>query len=150
MKKKLSFACLLLTLGGKAQLSLSYLPLSSYIGISSNPERRAWVDFRLLTNTFISNSNMELLPVVNIKKDSVLKCYVGLGFNFNVIYGLYNEGRYINGYALAFGVRVSPFRAVRNLGFIAEISPYANTAFSGATLRSNLGVAWRFSRKRIS
>lgn len=152
MKKKILFICFLLSLiVGKAQVSLSYLPLSSYVGISSNPNLRAWVDFRLLTNTFFSNSNMEVLPMINIKKDSLIKCYIGVGLNFNVVYGLYNDGRrYVNGYALAFGVRVSPFRSSRNLSFIAEVSPYANETFSGGSFRTNLGVAWRFKRKKAS
>lgn len=149
MKKYMFIICCLLALPFlRAQLSLSYYPLSSYVGISSNPDLRGWIDLRILGNTFISNTNMELLPMLNLRKDSVVKYYIGAGINFNLIYGLYNEGRYINGYVLAFGTRVSPFRAARNLSFIAELSPYVNETLIGATLRSHLGLAWRFAGKR--
>jgi hypothetical protein len=128
------------------QASLSYYPFSSIVGISSNPDKIAWADLRIQTNTFLSNTNMEFCPMLNFKRDSVKKCYVGAGVNFNVIYGLVND-RYINGYSVTVGSRISPFHKVRNLSFIIELSPYINAEFSGATLRTNLGIGWHFRHR---
>jgi hypothetical protein len=148
MKKLFFLACFsVISSFAHSQVSLSYYPVSSYIGVSSDPYKRVWADFRMLTNTFISNTNMELSPMLNLKNDSVVRCYVGIGVNFNIIYGWYNQGRYVNGYSVTLGSRVSPFRQARNLSFIAEFSPYVNGEFSGATLRTNLGISWRFTRK---
>lgn len=148
MKKLLVTSCFLLLFARAiGQPSLSYYPFSSYVGISTNPNRMMWMDFRMLTNTFFSNTNMEVSPMFNFKRDSLLNCYAGAGVNFNIIYGLFDEGRYINGYSVTVGSRISPFRKPRNLSIIFEFSPYINHEFSGVNLRTNLGLAWHFSRR---
>ena len=149
MKKTIAILVILLSSYQTfAQLSLSYYPLNSYIGVSTNPNARVWGDFRMLTNTFISNTNMELIPMINLKKDSIVKLYVGVGVNFNLIYGMYNNGKYINGYLTTIGIRVSPFHQCRNVSFIAECSPYLNSEFTGANIRSSIGLAWVFNKRK--
>jgi len=130
-----------------SQAAISYYPITSYIGISTNPDRRIWGDYRLQTNTFVGFSNMEFCPKVNVKRTEVVKVYVGAGVNVNGFYGAY-DSRYINGYLLCSGVMVSPFRTARGFNFIFEISPYVNYAFSDGIIRTTLGVGWHFKTKK--
>jgi len=129
------------------QVAVSYYPITSYIGVSTNPDNRIWADFRLETNTNGGNSNMEISPKLNLKRADIFKAYVGLGVNFNVFYGLFNNGQYINGYFVSGGIIVSPFKKVRNLSFIFEISPYVNYTLNDGMIRTNLGIAWHFKKK---
>ncbi len=131
------------------QAAISYYPITSYIGVSTNPENRIWADFRLETNTSFGNSNMEISPKLNLKRTDVFKSYVGVGVNFNVFYGLYNNGQCVNGYFMSGGVLVSPLKKARNLSFIFEISPYANYALNDGIIRTNLGISWQFRKKTI-
>lgn len=130
-----------------AQAAISYYPFTSFLGVSTNPDRKIWADFRIVTNSFGGNTNFEISPKLNLKKTDVLKTYIGLGVNFDVLYSLYNYGRYLNGYFISGGVMVSPFKKVRNLSFIFELSPYVNQSFSDGMLRANLGLAWHFKKK---
>ena len=129
------------------QAAVSYYPITSYIGVSTNPDNRIWADFRLETNTNGGNSNMEISPKLNLKGTDILRAYVGLGINFNVFYGLFNNGQYVNGYFVSGGVAVSPFKKVRNLSFIFEISPYANYTLNDGMIRTNLGISWHIRKK---
>jgi len=149
MKKSLFVLILMLSFnpGLYAQVAVSYYPFNSFLGVSTNPNKTIWGDLRLETNTFISNTNMELSPKINVKNTDIVKAYIGPGVNFNIIYGLFNNGQYLNGYFLTGGVLVTPFRKVRNLGFIFELSPYVNYTLNGGYFRTNLGLSWHFNKR---
>jgi len=129
-----------------AQAAISYYPVTSYIGVSTNTEHKIWADLRLQTNTFIGFSNFEISPKLNLKRTEVVKTYIGTGLNFNIAYGLY-DAQYINGYFVSAGVMVSPFKQARAFSFVFEVSPYINYSLSDAIIRSTLGITWQFRRK---
>lgn len=130
-----------------AQAAVSYYPITSYIGVSTNPTRKLWADLRLQTNTFAGYSNLEFSPKINLKRNEFTRIYAGLGVNFNIAYGAYN-GQYINGYIMCAGITVSPFKQVRNLSFIFEIAPYANAGFTGGMIRTTPGISWQFLKRK--
>jgi len=136
--------------GLKAQVAISYYPFNSFLGVGTNPNKLIWGDLRLETNTFISNMNMEISPKINLKNTEIIKAYIGPGVNLNILYGLYNNGQYVNGFFLTCGVLVTPFKKVRNLGFIFELSPYINYTLNGGYFRTNLGISWHFRKKNKS
>ena len=43
---------------------------------------------------------------------------------------------------------VSPFKEVRNVAFIFEISPYVNYGISDGIIRTMLGLAWQFKKRK--
>ncbi len=130
-----------------AQMAFSYYPITSYIGVSTNTTRTCWADLRLQTNTFIGFSNVEMSPKVNLKKSEQVRIYTGVGLNLNFAQGSYN-GQYINGYFVSGGIMACPFKELRNLAFIFEISPYVNQSLSDGTIRTSLGLAWQFKKKK--
>jgi hypothetical protein len=138
------FICLVQNL--YAQAAVSYFPVTSYIGVSTNPYRILWADLRLQTNTFAGYSDFELSPKINLKRTDMVRIYTGIGINLNIAYGSYNS-QYINGYFLSSGVMVSPFSKVKGLSFIFELSPYINQKLSDGMMRTSLGIGWQF-RKR--
>lgn len=129
-----------------AHIALSYYPITSYVGVSTNTARTLWADLRLQTNTFIGFSSVEISPKLNLKNTEVVKVYLGAGINFNFAQGSYN-GQYINGYFVSGGVMASPFKEVRNLAFIFEASPYVNYGISDGIIRTTLGISWQFKKK---
>lgn len=148
MRKLLLSLCLSGTsCAALGQIALSYYPVTSYIGVSTNTARKCWADLRLLTNTFIGFSNIEISPKLNLKNTEAVKIYAGAGFNLNVAQGAY-DGKYINGYFLSGGIMASPFKEVRSMVFIFEISPYVNYRISDGMIRTTLGIAWQFKKKK--
>lgn len=141
----LSLACI--SYEAFSQMAISYYPITSYIGVSTNPGRRLWGDLRLQTNTFIGFSTIEVSPKLNWKRTDMVKGYAGLGANLNIAQGSYNN-RYINGYFLSGGIMVSPFKELRGLSFIFEISPYMNYSFSDGIIRTTLGLGYQFTRRK--
>lgn len=136
-------------LGGlaKAQVALSYYANTSYLGICTKTTRKCWADLRIQTNTFLGFTNFEISPKLNLVRTEVIKTYVGVGINFNPARGIY-EGEYLNGYLISAGVMVTPFPKARGLNLIFELSPYMNHAFTSGTVRTSLGIAWQFQKKR--
>jgi hypothetical protein len=129
-----------------AQPSVSYYPITSYVGVSTNTSNRLWGDFRLQTNTFVGFSTIELSPKINLKRTEAVKTYIGLGVNLNIAQGSYNN-QFVNGYFISGGVMATPVKTVRQLSFIFEISPYVNYSFSDGIIRTTLGVGWQFRKK---
>lgn len=147
--KKLILICslLLLCTTVSAQLSIGYFPLQSELSFATNTERALWGDMRIATNTFFGNITVEPILMANIKKKEMVNYYGGLGANLN-FFNAANNVSVINGYTLHFGVRAKPIKQVRNLHFIFEISPYINQKFDGGILRTRLGVAYQFGKRK--
>ena len=131
----------------KAQIAISYYPFQSQLSVSTNTEKFFWADYRIETNTFISNINMELSPMFNIKRTTFANYYIGPGINFNPAYAK-TDLSVMNGYFIDFGVRAKPFQKYTGIQVLFEISPYVNTKFSGGNLRTRLGIAYNFNRSK--
>jgi hypothetical protein len=130
-----------------SQVAISYYPFqTSQLAVSTNTEKRFWADYRLETNTFFSNLNMELSPMWNFKRTTLVNYYLGPGILFNPVLAA-ADLPVISGYFLDLGARFKPFEKYRNLQLIFEISPYTNREFFGGNLRTRLGVAYNFGKK---
>jgi hypothetical protein len=130
-----------------AQVAVSYFPFQSILSISTNTEKLCWADYKLETNSFVSNFNMELSPKLNFRKRELTNYYTGPGISFNPAYSFANL-RVLNGFFIDFGVRIKPIAKQRNLQVVFEISPYVNREFSGGNIRTRLGVAWNFQKSK--
>jgi hypothetical protein len=139
------FTCSALLLS--SQVAVSYFPFQSLISISSNTEKLLWADFKLETNTFFTNTNMELSPKCNIKRTERVNYYLGAGAAFNPVYSA-ADLPLMSGYFVEAGVRVKPLKEHKGLQVVFEISPYLNAALAGGNLRTRLGLAYNFTRKK--
>lgn len=131
-----------------AQISIGYLPFQSLLSITSNTEKLAWVDFKMETNTFASNLNMEISPKINFISNEYVNYYVGAGLAFNPS-NAYSDVSITNGYFLDFGARIKPLNNHRNFQVIFELSPYINNDFTGGNFRARLGLAWNFGKSKV-
>lgn len=129
-----------------AQVAVSYFPFQSVLGVSSSTERRLWVGLNAQTNTFISNVNLEVQGMVNLKRGEWVNYYAGLGANANPASAL-NGLPLLNGYTLTAGARIKPLANYRNVQVVFELAPYTNAHFDGGYLRTMLGVAYNFRRR---
>ncbi len=127
----------------KAQVSLGYYPFQSILSVSTNTEKVIWGDFRIETNTFFSNINMELSPMWNFKRTDWVNYYTGVGVNFNPV-NVFQALPFINGYTLDFGARIKPLQKHRNVQLLFELSPYINQEFTSGNLRTLLGIGYNF------
>ena len=128
------------------QVAVTYFPFQSVLGLSTDSERRLWVGLNAETNTFISNVNLELQGMVNLKRGEWVNYYGGLGVNTNPLAAV-NQLPLLNGYTLTAGARIKPLANYRNVQVVFELTPYANPYFDGGYLRTLLGVAYNFRRR---
>lgn len=143
--KHVILGMMLLPFGTSAQLVLGYHPFQSVLSISSNTERKVFADFKLETNNFASNLNMELSPKFNVKRTDKVDHYVGAGWAFNPAY-LAADLPVTNGYFVDYGLRFKPWDKQPQLQLLFELSPYVNRTWSGGNIRTRLGFAWRFAK----
>jgi len=130
-----------------AQVSVGYFPFQSEITMSSHSERLLWADLRIASNTFFGNVTSEPIMMINVKRSEKANLYAGAGLNFNFVNAV-SDISVFNGYTFSFGTRAKPLKELNNLHFIFEISPYFNPNFDGGLLRSRLGLAYQFGKKR--
>lgn len=124
----------------KAQITLNYFPFNDIVSINSNPYTRVFIDYKVQTNSFFTNMNMEFSPKFNFKRKEKYNIYSGIGVQFNLT-NLYLKTPLQNGYFVDFGCRLMPFEKIQRLNFIFEISPYINKDINGGNLRSRLGLS---------
>jgi hypothetical protein len=129
-----------------AQVAVTYIPFQSLLGVSTDTENRFWLDYKLETNTFFQNLNMEISPKINIRQSEFSNIYLGSGVSFNPI-NKASELSVINGYMIDVGIRIKPLVKVKNAQLVFEISPYVNRTFTSGYLRTRLGIAWNFSKQ---
>lgn len=132
-----------------AQVAISYFPFQSILSVSTNTDKRLFGDFKMETNNFISNFNMEFSPKFNFKRMEKVNYYSGIGISINPINSLENLP-ITNGYFINFGMRAKPFEKLNSLQVVFEISPYVNREINGGNLRTRIGIAWNFTRKTKS
>jgi len=145
MKNILQALLISISFPGLSQVAFSYFPFQSILSVSSNTEKLIWADFKLETNTFITNMNMELSPKFNVKRTESVNYYLGAGVNFNPAY-IVSDLAVMSGYFADIGVRVKPLKGVKNLQVVFELSPYINAKLGGGNLRTRLGIAYNFAR----
>lgn len=133
----------------RSQVAVSYFPFQSIVAISSNTERPLWLDYKIETNTFSANMNMELSPKINFRKSELVNYYVGPGVSFNIANSFQNLSL-INGYFVDVGARIKPIKKCSNLQLVFEVAPYINQAFDGGILKTRLGLAWNFAKNKSS
>lgn len=129
-----------------AQVAVSYFPFESLLSVSSNTEKLLWADYKLETNSFFSNLNMEISPKINFKRGEWVNYYTGIGIAFNPV-NAFSDLTVMNGYFLDFGARIKPLAQCRNVQVVFELSPYTSKDFKGGNLRARLGLAWNFNKK---
>ena len=129
-----------------AQVAVTYFPFQSVLGVATDTERRLWVGLNAETNTFISNVNLELQGMANLKRGEWVNYYAGLGVNTNPLAAI-NELPLLNGYTLTAGARIKPLPNHRNVQVVFELTPYANAQFDGGFVRTLLGLAYNFRRR---
>lgn len=141
--KTILIILVMISLTAKSQLAISYSPFQSLLGISTNTDKLLWLDYKIETNTFASNLNMEFSPKINFIRKTQVNYYVGAGISFNPI----NSGSDLtvtNGYFFDFGTRIKPFLNYKSIQILFELSPYINNQFSGGNIRTRLGVSYNF------
>ena len=85
--------------------------------------------------------------MANIKRSEWANFYGGLGMNLNFFNAASNIS-IVNGYNLHVGTRAKPLKKRPNLHMIFEISPYMNRDVDGGILRTRIGVAYQFEKKK--
>jgi len=143
--KILAIVILALYQNGYSQVAVGYFPFQSVVSLSTNTEKAVWLDYKLETNSFSSNLNMEISPKWNFKRKESVNFYFGAGIAFNPIYAFSNLP-VVNGSFLDFGARIKPLRQLKNLQVVFELSPYVNADVAGGNIRSKLGLAWNFDK----
>jgi hypothetical protein len=139
-----------------AQLTMSYFPWQSMLGITQSFPKNFAIDYKIETNSFFNNMNMEIggrrYYQVNGKIDHAgylevfnrSTCHYGLGVAFNPN-NFRNNLKTINGYYLDLGIRWTiPKREF--LYLILECSPFINQAFTNGNLRTRLGIGYRINK----
>lgn len=142
----LLLAALALTKPAVAQVAVTYFPFQSVLGVASDTERRLWAGVNAETNTFLSNVNVELQGMANLKRGEGVNYYAGLGVNTNPLAAV-NELPLVNGYTFTAGARIKPLANYRNVQVVFELTPYANAHFDGGTIRTLLGLAYNFRHR---
>lgn len=129
------------------QVAVTYFPFQSVLAVSTDTERRLWTGLNAETNTFVSNTNLELQGAVNVRKGETVNYYAGLGLNGNPFYAL-NQLPLLNGYSATVGARIKPLPNRRNVQLVFELAPYLNRYLDGGFLRTRLGLAYNFRRAK--
>ncbi len=142
--KRVFLLCLfcVFSLAGRSQVTLGYFPFNyGEVQLTSPQEYLLFADFRMETNSFISNLNMELGGAVNLKRGAQYNFYLGAGFRFNP----FAETTNLAGYYFPVGIRWLPIKAISKLGFVFELSPILYEKIGeGLAIRSKLGLSYAF------
>lgn len=146
MKHILTALLLSVTLSALGQASVAYYPFNNIVAVSTNPNRVAWLDARLQTNTVFGSLSTTLCPMVNVVRRTQVNYYTGLGVRFNFLNGLDNRSA-LEGYSLHVGVRAQvPFVPPLRVAF--ELAPYSRKDFKTGNLQSFLGLVYQFQKRR--
>ena len=130
----------------KAQ-SIVYYPFNSVLGISSNPNNAAWVDFRFFTNSFFTSVTTDASLEFNIADTQRAYYYLGGGAKFN-IYNITQGYNAVEGYFMNGGVRVRPFDKFKRVQIAFEISPFVTRQLDAGLFRTMLGIGYNFNQRK--
>ena len=148
MKQILLTLCLIFPTLAFSQASVGYYPFNSFglFTVSTNPEKRVWLDSRLQTNSLFEQLSTTFCPMVNISRTERVNYYVGPGIQINALNAL-NGDKILEGYSLHVGVRAAPVASLPNLRIAFELSPSARANFKSGVFYSYLGLVWHFSKR---
>lgn len=132
---------------GNAQVAIGYYPFPySQVEVSSNPEKLLFGNLRMQTNTFIGSAFTNLTINFNIKRSDAWNIYSLAGTRMSP-FDASAFGTIIDGYFLGAGLRLKPFKGIRNLAFTMDLAAYTNEIFSTGRFNSNFGISWHFNKK---
>lgn len=152
MKKIFLLALLTFGIGQAAfaQASVGYYPWNGLLSLSTNPRYAVWLDTRYQTNSLFSSLSVDILPMINLKRNEVVQVYLGGGLRVNPLYRIADPDAKlltVDGYSLNVGVRVSPFAQNRGIQVALELNPYVKNDLANGVLKSHFGLVYAF-RKR--
>lgn len=153
---RLVIALLLCAQVAFAQTSITYFPWQSWAGVTTKIGSSMALDYKLETNSFFNNMNMELgvrvlreriYSNVTEGRTTVIKklnlCTgIGVAFNPSNYFAKLNT---INGYYIDLGIRWHvPKYEFLFINF--ECSPLVNASFTNGNLRTRLGLGYKFGK----
>lgn len=139
-----------------AQFTLSYYPWQSMIGLTKNIRNVVAFDYKLETNSFLNQMNMEFSArrykpvsfvagtVDNLTAYLKVIYHYGIGCAFNPA-RIGSRVTPLNGYFIDLGMRWH-IPSMNDLSVIFECSPYVNEGFTNANIRTRLGFGYRFGK----
>jgi hypothetical protein len=156
MMKYLLFGILFCAKSISAQLTLSYYPWQSMIGLTKNIRNVVAFDYKLETNSFLNQMNMEFStrrykPVSFVAgTEDNLTAYLKVIYHYGIGCA-FNPARIgsgvtpLNGYFIDLGMRWH-IPSMNDLSIIFECSPYVNEGFTNGNIRTRLGFGYRFGK----
>lgn len=154
--KYLLFGILFCAKSISAQLTLSYYPWQSMIGLTKNIRNVVAFDYKLETNSFLNQMNMEFStrrykPVSFVAgTEDNLTAYLKVIYHYGIGCA-FNPARIgsgvtpLNGYFIDLGMRWH-IPSMNDLSIIFECSPYVNEGFTNGNIRTRLGFGYRFGK----
>lgn len=139
-----------------AQFTLSYYPWQSMIGLTKNIRNVVAFDYKLETNSFLNQMNMEFStrrykPVSFVAgTEDNLTAYLKVIYHYGIGCA-FNPARIgsgvtpLNGYFIDLGMRWH-IPSMNDLSIIFECSPYVNEGFTNGNIRTRLGFGYRFGK----
>ncbi|MFZ4753530.1 MAG: hypothetical protein ACOYLG_09315 [Chitinophagaceae bacterium] len=156
MMKYLLFGILFSAKSISAQFTLSYYPWQSMIGLTKNIRNVVAFDYKLETNSFLNQMNMEFStrrykPVSFVAgTEDNLTAYLKVIYHYGIGCA-FNPARIgsgvtpLNGYFIDLGMRWH-IPSMNDLSIIFECSPYVNEGFTNGNIRTRLGFGYRFGK----
>lgn len=154
--KYLLFGILFSAKSISAQFTLSYYPWQSMIGLTKNIRNVVAFDYKLETNSFLNQMNMEFStrrykPVSFVAgTEDNLTAYLKVIYHYGIGCA-FNPARIgsgvtpLNGYFIDLGMRWH-IPSMNDLSIIFECSPYVNEGFTNGNIRTRLGFGYRFGK----
>jgi hypothetical protein len=139
-----AFSLLFLSTGAFAQ-SIVYYPISSVLGLSTNPKKTVWLDAKFQTNSYFSSLSTEISPEFTIKSKPKALFYMGVGTRINYLNLIENKNVF-EGYFLNAGTRLMPFEKYPKIQIAFELSPFVSRKADIGIFRSQIGIGYCFSK----
>jgi hypothetical protein len=153
MRKTILFICLVaLSFAGKSQFAVNYYYDGNTIGISTNPEKGHWLEFRVNTVPYIFtdwNHSQRGIPQAyfcfKLINDGKASLYSGIGMGIPILQEEI-DAVYIN---VPVGLQVNPFTQLPKLYLTAEYNPMIDVS-NEMEITNTLSVGFRyvFSKKK--
>ncbi len=125
--------------------SIAYYPFSSVLGLGTNPRKTLWLDAKFQTNSYFSSLSTEISPEFTIKSKPKALFYMGVGTRINYL-NLVENKNVFEGYFLNAGTRLMPFDKYPKIQIAFELSPFVSRKADIGIFRSQIGVAYSFSK----
>jgi hypothetical protein len=148
MKKIILFIFLIaLSFAGKSQFAVNYYYDGNTIGISTNPEKGHWLEFRVNTVPYIFsdwNHSQRGIPQAyfcyKLISDSKASLYSGFGVGIPVSLKEIGESVNIN---IPVGIQLNPVNQLPRLYFIADYTPMFDV-LDEMKITNTLSIGFRY------